>query len=101
MLPSPTNVIPRCSPAGVDVHVDRQTRPQRTIAGTRLGDSDANGHSLDDFGEVSGRVVRRQQREFRSRRPAYARDSSLTHASAVGVDLEFGGLTRTDFGELS
>ena len=70
------------------------------MSGTRLGNRDAYWNALYDLGEVAGSVVRRKQRELRSRRSADAGDFSLADASTIGVDLELDGLAGTNRREL-
>jgi len=70
------------------------------VSRARLGDRDADRNTLHDFGEVAGRVVRWEKREFRSGSSAHACDLSFADASTVCVDLELHGLTWADLGEL-
>ena len=49
----------------IDRHGDRQARTQK---GLRLArHADADGHALDDLGEIAGGVFRRQEAEGRAR----------------------------------
>src|SRR6266480_2961476 len=102
MSTSPKTSVRRCSRArGVYVNVGGETRTQRMITGTRLRYSDAHRNPLHDLGEVSGGVVRRQQRELRSRCAADTLHLSFGDAAAVGVYLELHCLAWTNSGELS
>src|SRR5438445_5992601 len=99
MSPSPTTVVSPCSPS-IHVHVSRQARAQRTVSAARLGDGDTHRHTLYDFGEVAGRVIRREQCELCSRRSADAGNFPFSHTSAVSIYLELDRLTDADLGEL-
>src|ERR1700754_4277761 len=55
----------RCR-AGVDVDDDTQARAQTTGIERILRQCDANRHALDDLGEITSRIFRRQEREDRA-----------------------------------
>src|SRR5579862_2099560 len=62
--------------AGVDVDADAHADPERRLA-LHVFDADAHRNALDDLHPVAGGVLRRKQREARTRGRADAVDDAL------------------------
>src|SRR6202048_2092322 len=86
--------------AGIDGGVDRHSRAQQALLGHVLWHANTDRQPLHDLGEVAGGVVRRQQREHRTRRRRNALDGAGELAQAVGIDLDRHRLAGTDALEL-
>ena len=71
---------------GVDADDDRHAGAQQIFTRNRHRHTDAHRQTLDDLGEVAGGIVRRQQREDRSRSRREAVDDSWNRAAADRID---------------
>ena len=76
----------------VHAHHHRHARAQQSFTGDVGRHADAHRQALHDLGEVSGRVVRRQQREHGAGRGREAFDRSLDGVLGQSVDGNGDGL---------
>ena len=90
----------QCLPLGLDRRIDRHAGAQ--LAGEPLAgvEHDLHRDALHDLGEVAGRVVGRQQREFLAARRRDAVDMAVEGHAGKGVDRDSDRLAGMDIGEL-
>src|SRR5262245_1523950 len=79
---------------------DRHPGPQQSFGILRGVEHDLHGDALDDFDEVAGGILRRQQAEARAGRAGDAVHFALELASAERVDFDFGALAWTHVPQL-
>ena len=79
----------------------RQSNEQRLFVGVVIDQLDADRQSLHDFDEISGGVLRRQQRQGRTGPHGEAADPPVENAlPAIHVDVELHVLTDAQIGQL-
>src|SRR5271157_2902826 len=82
-----------------DSHDDREARAQ--LAGQfRVVERDLDGDSLNDFGEIPGGIIRRQQGKLRSAGRSDLDDFAPDDLSRVCVNTDLCGIAYLDIGEL-
>src|SRR5689334_13510795 len=86
------------SASGLDGDEGAHARAQRHVR--RALQADQHRHALHHLHEVARGVVRREQREARSRGAGQAVDLAVEDAAAVGVDLDLHRLPGAHLGEL-
>jgi hypothetical protein len=84
---------------GVDLDRCAHARAQRRIVRPG-GEQDADRHALHDLDPIAGRVLRRQDGEFRSGAGADAGDRALEIVIGIGVDVDRHLLARPHIGEV-
>ena len=81
-------------------HHRRETGTQPALQRMVRIEHNLHRDSLDDLGEVTGRVVRRQKGKLRSAGGGDLCHFPVQHYSGKGVDPDVGGISLSDVGEL-